>query len=300
MRELRHASLSRPLLAGFDSVPPEGLAPGAVVRQLRELHSAFTAQSEPARDGETTLLFKRLVAVATSTRSDAEITEILADPVIEEIMPGLRRLSALGEFELERDWARRILDSPDPHAALAEYPYRNDYERLTRWEHHAATALTGAPLRRMLFIGAGPMPLSPLLLADHYDIEVEAIDIAPDATRLGAELARVFGVTGIEFQCSDVLNYEHLAGYDLVCLAALVGTEHSTKTEVLAHLRTHMDPGTLVLIRGAHSLHTLLYPDPVVDDLAGFTPVVVIHRYTDVANSLIIAQNPPSPPPASA
>lgn len=46
MGELRHAELSRPLLTGFDSVPPDGLAPGAVVRQLRELHSAFTAQSE--------------------------------------------------------------------------------------------------------------------------------------------------------------------------------------------------------------------------------------------------------------
>ncbi|MDQ2788721.1 MAG: nicotianamine synthase [Actinomycetota bacterium] len=271
-----------------------------VVIDLLRLHQELTALPTLSPNPHTNALFTELVTVATHP-ADSDITQqVLADPAIRRITPGLRSLCSAGEIELERAWARRIITSRDPQRELREFPYFTNYEQLTRLEHHAVLGVTERALPRMLFVGAGPLPLTSLLLTtQHGHTEIDNIDIDPEATQLAQQLTGALQIDSLRFRRADVLTCTDVAGYDLVYVAAMVGPNPDDKSRVIKHLAQQMRPGALLLARSAHSLRTLLYPPLTLRDLTGFRPLVVLYPHTDVINSLFIAQKPPQPRPSS-
>lgn len=262
---------------------------GAVVARVRALYEALLARPHLAPEPVTNELFGRLVSLAVDPVAARDADAVLADPAVAELLPGLRELCAAGEFELERWWAQRIVAGSE----LTAFPYHQNYGDLTRLEHHAVAGLRADPVRRVLFIGSGPLPLTSLLLAQRYGCEVDNIDREPEAVRLGAEIAAGLGVDGLRFRAGDVLDggdgYDREA-YDLVYLAALAGLDPDAKAGLLDHLARTLRPGTLVLARSAHSLRGLLYPVLDPDDLPGLRTLAVVHPHTDVVNSVVVAE----------
>ena len=263
------------------------------VVDLLRLHHDLSALPTLSPNSHTNAVFSELVRLATHPEDDQVARQILANPDVRRIIPGLRSLCSAGEVELERVWTRRIIASRDPQRELREFPYFANYEQLTRLEHHAMLGVTGRIPRRVLFVGSGPLPLSSLLLASrHGHTKIDTIDIDPEATRLAARLATVLDVSSLRFRCADVLACTDVADYDMVCLAAMVGPHPEDKTRVIKHLYQHMKPGALLLARSAHSLRTLLYAPLALCDLAGFRPLAVLNPYTEVVNSLVVAEKP--------
>jgi nicotianamine synthase len=266
-----------------------------VIARIRDLHEALLARPHLVPEPATNELFGALVSLAIDPAAARDADAVLGDPAVERLLPSLRRLCAEGEFELERSWARRIVDHPDPRAELARFPYHRNYGDLTRLEHHAVAGLTSSPVRRVLFIGSGPLPLTSLLLAERHGCEVDNLDREPDAVALGAGLAAALGRTGLRFRTGDVLDgrdgYDW-DDYDLVYLAALAGLDPETKHQLLDHLGRRLRPGTLVLARSAHALRGLLYPVLDPDDLPGLRTLAVVHPYTEVVNSVVVAEVP--------
>ncbi len=160
--------------------------------------------------------------------------------------------------------------------------------------------VTGRRPRRVLFVGGGPLPLTSLLLASrHGHTAIDSIDVEPEAIQLAARLAHVLEVGAVCFRCADVLDCTDIAGYDMVCLAAMVGPQPEEKRRVIEHLYQHMRAGALLLARSARLLRTLLYPPLTLSDLAGFRLLAVLNPYTEVVNSLVVAEKPGAPPPPS-
>lgn len=268
----------------------------AFVVDLLRLHQNLSALPTLSPNAHTNAVFSELVRLATHPEDDQLARQILANSDIRRIIPELRSLCAAGESELERSWARRIIASRDPQGELREFPYFANYEQLTRLEHHAVLGVTGRIPRRVLFVGAGPLPLTSLLLASrHGHTKVDNIDIDPAAARLAARLADTLRVGGVRFRCADVLDCTDVAGYDMVCLAAMVGPHPEDKARVIKHLYQHMRPGALLLARSARLLRTLLYPPLALSDLAGFRVLAVLNPYTEVVNSLVVAERPGTP-----
>jgi nicotianamine synthase len=268
-----------------------------LVAHLLLLHRKLSALPNLSPNAQTNGLFSELVRLATSPEDDQIARQVLADPKIYRIAAQLRDFCAAGEIELERTWTRRIIASHDPQRELRKFPYLTNYEQLTRLEHYGLLTLTGYGLRkRMLFVGAGPLPLSSLLLARQHDFtEIDNLDVDQEAAWLAMQVTNALRIRSLRFWCADVLSCTDIAGYDTVCLAALVGVDLEVKLRVIKHLYQHMRPGALLLVRSAHSLRTLLYPPLNMSDLAGFRPLAVFHPYTEVVNSLIVAQKPASP-----
>ncbi|MCD2197575.1 methyltransferase domain-containing protein [Actinomycetospora endophytica] len=270
-----------------------GSTTAAVVARVRALYEALLARPHLAPEPVTNELFTRLVSLAIDPVAARDADAVLADPAVQRLLPGLRDLCATGEFELERWWAQRVVADPEPRAALAGFPYHQNYRDLTRLEHHAVAGLTSAPVRRVLFIGSGPLPLTSLLLAEQYGCAVDNIDREPEAVRLSASLAGGLGVDGLRFRVGDVLDGSDGFGrddYDLVYLAALAGLDPESKRGLLDHLARTLRPGTLVLARSAHSLRGLLYPVLDPDDLPGLRTLAVVHPCTEVVNSVVVAE----------
>ncbi|WP_018333796.1 nicotianamine synthase family protein [Actinomycetospora chiangmaiensis] len=267
-----------------------GSTRAAVVTQVRALHEALAACTDLAPGPRTDDLFGRLVALAVDPSAARDADAVLADPAVRTLLPELRQLCAAGEFELERHWARRVVAAPDPAAELARFPYHQNYVDLTRLEHHAVSGLVGDQVGRVLFVGSGPLPLTSLLLAERYGCEVDNLDRVPEAVALADTLASALGRTGLRFDLGDVVDHEDLAGYDLVYLAALAGLDPDAKLALLEHLARCLTPGTLVLARSAHSLRGLLYPVLDPHDLPGMDTLSVVHPFTDVVNSVVVAR----------
>jgi nicotianamine synthase len=267
-----------------------GSARAAVVTQVRALHDALAACPDLTPGPRTNEIFGRLVALAVDPAAAREADAVLADPAVETLLPALRQLCAAGEFELERHWARRVVAAPDPAAELARFPYHRNYVDLTRLEHHAVSGLIPERVGRVLFVGSGPLPLTSMLLAERYGCEVDNLDREPDAVALGVALTDRLGRTGLRFDVGDVIDRHDLAGYDLVYLAALAGLDPDAKLGLLSHLARTLTPGTLVLARSAHSLRGLLYPVLDPHDLPGMDTLSVVHPFTDVVNSVVVAR----------
>jgi len=264
-----------------------------IVREVRDLYEALAAAPDLTPGPAIDEIFGCLVSLAIDPVASRDAAAVLADPSVTAILPELRRLCAEGEFELERSWARHVVEHPDPCGELARFPYHQNYRDLTRLEHHTVAGLTATPPQRVLFIGSGPLPLTSLLLADRHRCRVDNLDLAPEAARLGAALAHAVGSRGMTFHAGDVLDDPadlDPGDYDLVYLAALAGLDHEAKDRLLSHLGRRLRPGTLVLARSAHSLRGLLYPvlDPA--DLPGLDTLAVVHPFTDVVNSVVVAR----------
>jgi nicotianamine synthase len=263
--------------------------PEVVRHTLCRLHerlaAAATLEPGPAVDA----LFAELVwLVRHSPGEHAE--QVLSDPIVRALQPSLHRLCSAGEYHLERAWAARILASADPLRELRRFPYYDNYRQLTRLEHHALEGLGLGRIRRVAFVGSGPLPLSSILLSQEFGLRVDNLDVDRGAIELSARLAAALGLDDLGFLHSDLLDWTALEAYDLVVLAALVGLDRSEKLRVLDHLGVHMSPGALLLVRTSHALKALLYPTVHVDDLVGFVPQLVVQPLNDVINSIIVAQ----------
>lgn len=243
---------------------------GAMGRGLVEAIEALATRLEalapdlsprPEVDG----VFDHLVDLVLT----AEDAAVLDDPVVRRLRPRLQELSAQGEHQLELAWARRVAAGDD----IAGFPYLDHYRQLVAAE---LAAVGTAP--RVLFVGSGPLPLSPMLLAQH-GLAVDALDVDPEAVTAARKVTK-----DVRFRVGDLVHHHDLAGYDLVVLAALV----TGKDRCLRHLAARLPPGTTVVARSAHGLRTLLYPE--VELPAGLQPVDVVHPPPPVINSIVVAR----------
>ena len=159
-----------------------------------------------------------------------------------------------------------------------EFPYYENYVDLTRMELSAITAINPTAPQRVAFIGSGPLPLTSLCMcaalkrikeqpALDMKLPLEStivnIDNNVNAISQSAALCKRLGhrAHGMGFVCQDAESLEcELSSCDVVFLAALVGATQSEKEIALASIVDRMRAGSLLVIRTAHSLRTLLYP----------------------------------------
>lgn len=155
-------------------------------------------------------------------------------------------------------------------------------------EYHLLLSV-GADFSQIIFLGAGPLPLSSLLLArDHLNRRLGAqnstiinVDQGEEALELGADLTSA--VLGVQLDSSQSLSlvptlsqshtaisFVHstasaippsaLASTKILILAALVGLTPRDKTQLLVGLLKHLPVRAHILLRSADGLRGLVYP----------------------------------------
>jgi hypothetical protein len=258
-----------------------------VVGRIEHVHERLAAAPDLRPGSVIDGLFAELVALVLDTPA-AQADVVLDDPVVQKLLPRLVRLSAQGEYELELAWAERIAAGRRPHDELRRFPYLANYRELSRLEHAAVAAHRGR-VRRVAFVGSGPLPLTALFLAERFGVAVDNIDVDATAVTAAGAVGVALGIDRWTFHQHDVLTHD-LARYDLVVLAALVGLGPDDKHRILAHLAATMAPGALLLARSARGLRRLLYPEADPSRVDGFRPLGVIHPRGRVINSVAVAR----------
>lgn len=100
-------------------------------------------------------------------------------------------------------------------------------------------------------------------MLDRYpDATVHNIDRDLDALTISEELCEQLGYSGLEFAHEDITGASNVdwAAFEVVFLAALVGTDTESKIDILASLTSKLKPGALVVARSAQGLRSVLYP----------------------------------------
>ena len=235
----------------------------------------------------TDALFGELVQAVLSA-PDRQAREILAHPEVDGRRSTIRDLSARGETALEHDWAEHIVTASDSGAALASFPYLDNYDRLTALEARLLVHAGGTPTL-VAVVGCGPLPLTALGYASALGCAVVGLDRDPVAVALARRVAERVGPTTVRFEQADAADAE-LTGYGVVVLAALVGETPSAKAAILRQVAGAMRPGAVLLARSARGLRTLLYPPVDLASMPGFEVLEVVHPTDDVINSVVVAR----------
>ncbi|GMG99778.1 hypothetical protein Nepgr_001618 [Nepenthes gracilis] len=250
---------------------------------------------KPSKDVNT--LFTQLV-LTCMPHSAIDVTKLCKR--VQEMRSKLIRLCGEAEGLLESHFSTLLGSFENPLHHLHLFPYFNNYLKLSQLEFSILTQHSVRVPVRVAFVGAGPLPLTSIVLATYhltesffhnYDIDASANSMASRLVSSAPDLSR-----RMSFHTSDIMKVtDELKAYDVVFLAALVGMDKEEKVRVIDHLARYMDPGAILMLRSAHGARAFLYPvvDPV--DLRGFEVLSVFHPTDEVINSVLIARRVSTP-----
>lgn len=241
-------------------------------------------------------LFTKLVTICTFQYDSTTVNAVLNDAHIVGLIPSLRAMASQGEYLLELTWASEL--SKELHPALSKFVYHQNYVDLVKLELHALQGVSAA-LNTIVFIGSGPLPLSPIMMyqelskATNSSVMMHNIDRDEASITVSNKLLAKLGIGhGFKQHVMDAADYSDFADADLVVLGALVGQDAQEKMDFLGRIGNSMKQNSYLMVRSAHSLRKLLYPsiEPHQVNACGFETVVVLHPYNDVVNSVLIAK----------
>jgi hypothetical protein len=220
-------------------------------------HAVLERESDlsPANPRINAALSALVQFVMQGCGSPAEAARALAAPSIAAIRTALVRRLALAEGALERHWAGVFSQRDGLTAAnFPEFPYWDCYRSLVEAELACLRPyLTLGTAESLAFVGAGPLPLSAVLLHAATKLRVTCVDADSGACSLAQTLLRRAGLTGIEVRCAAGADHEY-APHPVVMVASLV----QDKVQVMRRIRATR-PAAVVGLRSAEGLCTLLY-----------------------------------------
>jgi Nicotianamine synthase protein len=214
-----------------------------------------------------------LVEATMKPRGAGEVQAILNTAHIQEIAPSLRRLLGKAEYEMERFSAAAFTgDQPGitdkRYASFDHFIYMKNYDALVESEMKAMGWPKKQPplddkTESVAFVGAGPLPISAILLHLRTGHPVTCIDSDEEACKLGSKLIRHLSASNPKYKSlADNMHYAHAPGdkhdyvtHPIVFVASLV----EPKDPVVMRILTTSDTTSTLIVRSAEGLSSLLY-----------------------------------------
>lgn len=208
----------------------------------------------------------------------------------EDQIQKLRALSSVAEYEMEVYWAKKILQSKLPHKELAKFWYYKNYEQLVDLEYSNITCLY-KNVRHILFIGGGPLPLTAILLCKKYNLICSILERDVESYLTSVKLIEKLNLSkNIKILNTDTEKYSDYNTFDIIYLAAMVGHDETTKSNVISTIHNKLQKGKVLLCRSSHGTRTLLYTPIAKKILKEVNPVLEVRPYNSIINSFFILQ----------
>lgn len=201
-------------------------------------------------------LYSELVALALDPQNGMRELLQLTQQQLREV----HAVCAQGESNLEMYWAKKIQASENPIAELLNFPYLDNYLKLSGQELALFVKhLPKSSARKLAYIGAGPLPLTAICYERHgLFTEVIGIDNDQEALAISQRLCARLG-SSVSLLHADAIEVDY-SDFSLIFVAALVGMTNDEKQAILRNIQKTAKPGTLVAVRSAYGSRELLYP----------------------------------------
>jgi hypothetical protein len=232
--------------------------PLSLLTQICGIHKAVVqAQLEFSLLHEQVL---RLEDLVFSYGSNAEQNAKFLEEVSPELISELNAAYRFWENTLERQFTLNLLQDK---ASLAEYHL---YERVGELVRRELILISELWPQRILFIGAGALPLSAIQIHLQTGLPVDCLVETPAATDLAEQVLQKCKVNNSVHVFAEKDAKYDLSAYDLVIMASAA----RPKRKILRQLRKKCHAGCHILCRTVHGLGQLLY-EPATDlDVRGF------------------------------
>ena len=250
--------------------------------KLNNLYEEIIALKDLNPSDQVNSLFQELVSCVLDTSIKNTLTE--------NQMKKLREKASKAEYLLEKYWAKRILNSPNPKEILMSFPYFHNYFRLTTLEWNA---LKGCELhdhhKKAVFIGGGPLPLTAIILAKSYGIEVVSLEKSKEAAdtskRLIARLNLGDKIKIVNCSGEEFTKYKE---FPVILLASLAGDSPKEKEKIIRQIRDNSTKDTHILIRSSYGKRKILY-SPLKNSMClDLEKIAEIRPLNDLINSTVI------------
>lgn len=190
---------------------------------------------------------------------------------------------------MEKYYANNLINSDNAENYLKTFMYYDNYYELSRLEF-LQMSFVNTSTKKILFIWGGSFPLSAIMLAIHYNIQIDIIDCDNDAIELGIKVINKLWLSSkVQYFYWNAENYQTDKVYDSVILAALI-FQYSNTQIVIDNVKKIKCNS--LLVRSSHWVRKLLYK-PVNTDLLNkvFSPVIEVHPKNELINSILIYKN---------
>jgi nicotianamine synthase len=247
--------------------------------KLRSLYNQITQLEDLSPRPATNRLFSELVTFALSQeRGDLTRGEVLK----------LQKICSSAEYELEKFWAQKILAAKNPHAALMKFPYHKNYAKLTQLEWLSLLGCTSHRAHRVVFIGGGPLPLTAMLLAQVYGLQVTILEKEKEACLISRKLCAALGLQkSVRIVQADAQSFTGYGKFNTFFVAALAGLDSKVKRTIIAKIQKAAPAHSHVLARSSWGSREVLYrPFNLKDHRV--SAIVEVRPHNDVVNSFYI------------
>lgn len=250
---------------------------------MNDLYSQITSLKNLAPSRKINKLFEELVKTALS-----ESTNTLSS----KKMARLQLTCAKAEYELEKYWALKIINSKNPRIEILKFPYYANYEKLTQMEWFSLLSCTKHKSHKAAFVGSGPLPLTAIILASKYKVKTTILDIDEDAVGISMKLIKKLNLEKkIIVKNADGAKFEKYSKFNLIFVAALAGVNAKTKENILKKIRNDTKKGTHILARSSWGMREILYKPLDQKIFKILKPVIEVRPHNDVVNSVVIFEN---------
>lgn len=169
--------------------------------------------------------------------------------------------------EIEK--AQEIIDSDDPRLSMPSFIFINIIKKLIENEHGLVNF---DPTSKVVFIGGGPLPLTPIFLSLFYGVKSFSIEIIPEVAILSRRVIDKLGLTPqIDVVVGDETCVENL-DYNVVMVAALA----EPKERVFSNIRKQVDYSNPIIYRTYTGMRAIRYAPIPEKVLQGFRTVKII------------------------
>ena len=172
----------------------------------------------------------------------------------------LRQLYAEFLFDLEMEWSRKFLLSKS--ASLSEYPKYRHYELRVSYEMHMLSVICARPIRKILLVGCGSLPLSALMIKHDFGATVDLLDRNIEALRHAKRLIQKYDrEMKSAFIHADALRFKGFGNYDVVFLAGTVGADSPTRQKIVEKVFSGMKKASVLVLRPPINLEKIILAD---------------------------------------
>lgn len=207
------------------------------------------------------------------------------EPTKDDNLLKINQICSNAEFELEKHWSKRIVNSSDPYSELKKFPYYQNYLKLVQLEFSSARNFK-ENIENVLFIGSWPLPLTAIFLSLKYSLNCKIVDKSEIACSLSQRLIRSLNLQDrIILENADILDYQDDDSYDLSYLASLLCL--NSQEEVIKSCM-NLNFSNL-LIRTSRSSREILYKSLDSSLVEKYLKKqLTVHPHNEIVNSFII------------
>jgi hypothetical protein len=219
----------------------------SIKKEFLDIHAALSHVSAQGllqgKHKEIYHCFDRLDSLAALGIDDSQAEALRRDPELTKIMDHISRLKRANGLRMEIHNAKTVINASSPWDTVKQFVYYPNYMALARMEYTGANLCPGD---RVVFLGAGPMPLTLVCLCIQYKILGVGIEQFSEYAHLSRQLIKALG---LEEQIRIIEGNHFSLPLPEPCQLIMIGADALPKDEIFAYLSTHLDPGTALSYR---------------------------------------------------